>query len=198
MTLQIDKKCFNINSIAINCKLFRKDVQILESDERRKKIISILTSRQSAVSGTELSELLNVSRQVIVQDIALLRAVNKSILSTNKGYILYTNESHKHRRSFCVKHTDDQIPHELEIIVDNSGKVLDVVIEHDIYGQITVDLIINSRRDIKDFLQKLKDNKTKPLKDLTDGLHYHTVEADSEEDLDIIEEQLRKGGYLVE
>lgn len=170
---------------------------MVESDIRRKKIMEILTSKQTAISGTELSELLNVSRQVIVQDIALLRAVNKSILSTNKGYILYSNDSHKFRRSFCVKHTDDQIQLELEIIVDNNGKVLDVVVEHDIYGQITVDLIITSRRDIKDFLQKLEENKTKPLKDLTNGLHYHTIEADSEEDLDLIEQQLDKRGYLV-
>lgn len=169
----------------------------MEGDSRRKKIVDILTTSDKAISGNDLSEMLNVSRQIIVQDIALLRAVNKSILSTNKGYILYSNESQKFKRSFYVKHTDAQIAEELEIIVDNNGKVLDVVIEHDIYGQITVDLIIVSRRDIKDFLQKLKENRTKPLKDLTDGVHYHTVEADTEEDLDIIEDELNKKGFLV-
>lgn len=169
----------------------------MEGDSRRKKIIDILTTRDRAISGTDLSEILNVSRQVIVQDIALLRAVNKSILSTNKGYILYSDESKKFKRSFYVKHTDEQIAEELEIIVDNNGKVLDVVIEHDIYGQITVDLIISSRRDIKEFLQKLNASKTKPLKDLTDGCHYHTVEADTEKDLDIIENELKENGYLV-
>lgn len=175
----------------------REGEYTVEGDSRRKKIIDILSTSDKAISGTDLSEMLNVSRQVIVQDIALLRAVNKSILSTNKGYLLYNDESKKFKRSFHVKHTDEQIAEELEIIVDNNGKVLDVVIEHDIYGQITVDLIISSRRDIKEFLQKLKTNKTKPLKNLTDGCHYHTVEADTIEDLDIIEKELSEKGYLV-
>jgi len=177
--------------------MLREDEYNVEGDSRRKKIIDILTTRDRAISGNDLSELLNVSRQIIVQDIALLRAVNKSILSTNKGYILYSDESKRFKRSYYVTHTDEQIAAELEIIVDNNGKVLDVVIEHDIYGQITVDLIIASRRDIKEFLQKLKDSKTKPLKDLTEGRHYHTVEADTENDLNIIENELKEKGYLV-
>lgn len=170
---------------------------LVEGETRRKKIIDILTTSNKPISGTELSEMLAVSRQVIVQDIALLRAVNKSILSTNKGYLLYNNESKKFRKSFCVIHSDKQISDELETIVDNNGKILDVVIEHDIYGQITVDLIINSRRDIKEFISKLNSNKTKPLKNLTDGIHYHTVEVDVESDLDLIERELKKKGYLV-
>jgi len=178
--------------------MLREDEYTVEGDSRRKKIIDILTTRDRAISGNDLSELLNVSRQIIVQDIALLRAVNKSILSTNKGYILYSDESKRFKRSYYVAHTDAQIAEELEIIVDNNGKVLDVVIEHDIYGQITVDLIIASRRDIKEFLQKLQDSRTKPLKDLTDGRHYHTVEADTEKDLDIIEYELKQKGYLVD
>ena len=177
--------------------ILREDEYTMEGDSRRKKIIDILTTKDRAISGNDLSEMLNVSRQVIVQDIALLRAVNKSILSTNKGYILYSDESKRFKRSYYVAHTDEQIAQELEIIVDNNGKVLDVVIEHDIYGQITVDLIIASRRDIKEFLQKLKESKTKPLKDLTNGRHYHTVEADTKKDLDIIENELREKGYLV-
>lgn len=169
----------------------------MEGDVRREKIIDILEQSKKAVSGTELAEMLSVSRQVIVQDIALLRAVNKDILSTNKGYILYHESKSKCNRSFHVYHKDSQIEDELNTIVDNNGKVLDVVVEHDIYGQITVDLIICSRRDVKEFVEKINNNKTKPLKELTDGVHYHTVEADSEEDLDVIEMELKKKGYLI-
>lgn len=170
----------------------------MESEDRRKQILEILSSRTNPVSGTDLAEMLNVSRQVIVQDIALLRAVNKSILSTNKGYLIYSIEPRMHRRTFCVKHSDLQIKEELETIVDNCGRVLDVVIDHEIYGQITVDLIINSRRDIREFVIKLEDNSTKPLNYLTNGIHFHTVEADTEEDLDVIEAELKKKGYLIE
>ena len=169
----------------------------MEGDVRREKIIDILEKGEKPVSGTELSEMLNVSRQVIVQDIALLRAVNKSILSTNKGYILYREPKAKCNRSFHVFHDDSRIEDELNTIVDNNGKVLDVVVEHDIYGQITVDLIISSRRDVREFVEKLNANRTKPLKELTGGVHYHTVEADSEKALDVIEEELMKKGYII-
>lgn len=172
----------------------------MEGDKRREKIIELLVKSSRPVSGAELAEALCVSRQVIVQDIALLRAVNKSILSTNKGYMLFTTKKTSCRRIFCVNHSNDEIEDELNSIVDNNGKVLDVVVEHEIYGQITVDLIINSRKDVKEFLARLTacQNRSRPLNELTDGIHYHTVEAESEEDLDVIEEELRCRGYLME
>lgn len=170
----------------------------MEGGLRREKIIEILKKSTAPVSGSGLADKLNVSRQVIVQDIALLRATNKNILSTNKGYILYHDNMEKFTRTFHVCHGDNQIEDELNTIVDNSGRVLDVVVEHEIYGQITVDLIINSRRDVKDFIERLqKSSSAKPLKELTNGEHYHTVEADSEEDLDIVESELRKKKYLI-
>lgn len=170
----------------------------MEGDERRIKIMDILNNCSQPISGSELSEKLKVSRQIIVQDIALLRAVNKNIISTNKGYVLYQDSSRRFKRSFQVCHDDGLMEDELNTIVDNNGKVLDVVVEHDIYGQITVDLIIASRRDVKEFLEKINRNKTKPLYTLTDGVHYHTVEADEERDLDIIQEALREKGFLYE
>ena len=134
---------------------------------------------------------------MIVQDIALLRAVNKNILSTNKGYVLYdpSEEIQKARRTIAVSHSDEQTQDELYTIVDFGGKVLDVVIEHDIYGQITVDLILKSRQDVDEFIAKVAKSKAKPLKTLTGNKHFHTVEADSEQLLDIIEEKLREKGY---
>lgn len=110
------------------------------------------------MSGTELAKELGVSRQVIVQDIALLRAVNKNILSTNKGYVLYdpSEETQKARRTIAVSHSDEQTQDELYTIVDFGGKVLDVVIEHDIYGQITVDLILKAVRMWTNLLQRLQ------------------------------------------
>ena len=98
-----------------------------------------------------------MSRQVIVQDIALLRATNKNILSTNKGYFLYNpgKGPQKPKRSFCVQHTTEQMQDELYTIVDYGGKVLDAVVEHDIYGQITVDLMLCNRMDVDEFMEKL-------------------------------------------
>lgn len=170
----------------------------MEGVERREKIISILKNRkEEPISGTELAKQLGVSRQVIVQDIALLRAVNKNILSTTKGYLLYYQEAEKVNRCFMVKHTNDLIEDELCTIVDHGGKVLDVIVMHDIYGEIRTDLIISNRKDVYDFVKKVNEKQTVPLKELTDGTHLHTVEADSENVLDNIEVALREKGYLI-
>ena len=170
----------------------------MDGDERRKELLNILASVSEPVSGTELAGQLGVSRQVIVQDIALLRAVDKNILSTNKGYVLYhEGRKGKKKRTYKVIHADEQIRDELNTIVDEGGHVLDVVVEHDIYGQITVDLIINNRADVNAFVNKLEQNHTKSLNKLTDGVHFHTVEGDSEEILDRIEFALKEKGYLL-
>lgn len=170
----------------------------MNSKERRNQILEILKNENVPISGTELSKRLNVSRQVVVQDIALLRAVNKNILSTNKGYLLFDDgKSGKARRSICVCHRDDEILDEFFAVVDCGGRVLDVVVEHEIYGQIMVDLIINNRQDAIAYMEKTADKNTKPLNILTDGIHYHTIEADSEEVLDRIEGKLKELGILI-
>ncbi len=165
--------------------------------ERRAKILELLSTSVDAISGTELAKILGVSRQVVVQDIALLRATDKNIISTTKGYMLYVAETSKAKRCFLVKHTTAQIGDELCTIVDNGGKVLDVIVMHDIYGQIQADLNIKTRQDVYDFVEKVTERKTVPLKELTDGIHLHTVEADSEVILDRIEQELNKKKYLV-
>lgn len=168
----------------------------MEGQERREALIMLLQNSKEPISGTELAKKLKVSRQVIVQDIALLRAVNKNILSTTKGYMIYLREEQKKNRCFLVKHTNEEIEDELCTIVDNGGKVLNIIVTHDLYGEIAVDLIINNRQDVYDFIKQSKLKKTVPLKELTDGVHLHTVEADSEEILDKIEKALKDKNYL--
>lgn len=170
----------------------------MEGQERRTRLVELLDSRTAPVSGTELAKRFGVSRQVIVQDIALLRATNKNILSTNKGYVLYKpdKEELKAKRSFRVYHNAEQMKDELTTIVDYGGKVLDVVVEHDIYGQITVDLILKNRADVEEFMERIKNSKSQPLSIVTGGLHWHTVEAESEEILDKIQQKLSEKGYL--
>lgn len=171
----------------------------MSGEERREKILKLLAETEKPLSGTSLAKTLKVSRQVVVTDIALLRAVNKNILSTNKGYLIFKDEqeSGQSRRTIKVQHNDEQILDELNIIVDLGGHVLDVVVEHEIYGQITCDLIINNRRDAKQFVKQCKESNAKGLNVLTDGMHYHTIEADSEAVLDQIEEALNEKGYLI-
>lgn len=169
----------------------------MEGNKRREQLLKILNDASGPVSGGELSRLLCVSRQVIVQDIALLRASNINILSTTKGYMLYRSEQTGVKRVFHVKHTDEEIEDELCTIVDNGGKILDVLVKHEIYGQINTPLIIRNRQDVYDFVGRVKAHKIVPLKELTNGVHQHTVEADSEETLDRIEAKLSQRGYLI-
>ncbi|GFI47171.1 putative transcription repressor NiaR [Lachnospiraceae bacterium] len=171
----------------------------MDGDTRRGEIIHILSGNTSPVAGTELAARLGVSRQVIVQDIALLRAVNKNILSTNKGYILFRKDegSGTCKRTYKVMHDTGRMQEELYLIVDCGGRVLDVVVEHPIYGQIMADLIVNSRQDADNFVKQVAEYGTKPLNALTDGLHYHTVEAREEGTLGLIQEKLQREGFLV-
>ena len=158
----------------------------MDGDKRRQQIMEILNQETSPVSGAELAKRAGVSRQVVVQDIALLRAENKEIMSTNKGYVLYKPQQGAEKarvRVFRVNHDTEHMLDELQTIVDYGGRILDVSIEHALYGQISVDLIIN--------------NRDEPLKALTGGCHYHTVAADSEKNLDMIEMELQRKGYLV-
>ena len=174
----------------------------MEGTKRREEIISILEANADSglpVSGTELAKRLGVSRQVVVQDIALLRAVNKNIMSTNKGYVLFREQQAQKycKRFFKVKHASEGMQPELYAIVDCGGRLLDVEVDHPIYGQIIVDLIIHNRQDVDNFVREVKVFGTKLLSVLTEDVHYHTVEADQEEILDRIEENLARLGFLV-
>ena len=171
----------------------------MDTENRRYQILKLLENQPKPVSGTVLSNLFGVSSQVVVQDIALLRAENKEILSTNKGYVLIkpVEESGVIKRVFRVTHSLENMEDELNCIVDNGGYVLDVLVDHDLYGQISGLLNLSNRAEVAEFIQKVKVSKSKPLKVLTDEIHYHTVEAKSVEILDRIEKKLDAMGMLV-
>lgn len=165
--------------------------------ERRKKIMELLADTNQPVNGATLSAKLKVSRQIIVADIASLRSDGKPIISTNRGYIIDSPDSHQGvcRRAIAVRHNDAQMETELNTIVDYGGTVLNVVISHDVYGQLTADLVLRNRLDVAEFMDKIRNSKSGPLKNLTDGRHVHVIEANSEALLDIIEEKLRENGF---
>ena len=157
--------------------------------DRRNEIVKIIQKSPSPVPARSLAASCQVSRQVIVQDIALLRAAGYDIISTNRGYIL--NSLGQVERVFKVRHTNEQMEEELNAIVD-------MVVNHRIYGRMEAELNISSRRKIALFLEDIKHGSSSPLSSITSGYHYHTVSADSRETLDAIEEMLRQRGFLVE
>ncbi|MGL4913358.1 MAG: transcription repressor NadR [Romboutsia sp.] len=165
--------------------------------DRREKIIDILRNSDQAKSGTNLANELNVSRQLIVGDIALLRASGKDIISTPKGYILNNNSEDGYIvKTIACKHSKDLIEDELNLIVDEGSTIVNVIVEHSVYGQLTGDLHISSRRDVKDFMKKLNLVDINPLAELTDGVHLHTIKVKSEEAFEEVIKILKEKGYL--
>lgn len=163
--------------------------------QRREEILKLIEGSSVPVSGSVLSKQVGVSRQIIVQDIALLKASGVDILSTNKGYVLQTPE--RASRVMKVVHSDDEVGDELNTIVDLGGTVENVFVWHRIYGKIEAQLSIGSRRNVSEYLESLKTGRSSPLKNVTSEYHYHTITAETEEILDLIEAELDKKGYLV-
>ena len=172
----------------------------LIGEERRNEILKILSESTEAVPGSKLAKMLGVSRQVIVTDMALLRAERNDIIATNSGYVISgkTEGAKGERRVFKVSHTDEQLESELSAIVDLGGTVLDVFIEHKVYGTISAPLNISSKRDIQNFIADLKSGVSTPLKNITNNFHYHTIEAKNSKVLDEIADSLQKKGFLIE
>lgn len=168
----------------------------MKTEERRTEIINILRGADAPVAAKELAARFHVSRQVIVQDLAVIRASTPGILSTNRGYVMQQESGFS--REFKVCHTEDDAERELNLIVDCGGCVKNISISHRVYGRITVELEINSRQDVREFIEALNDSKSTLLTNATSGYHYHLVEASGEARLDLIERQLQEAGLLVE
>ncbi len=166
----------------------------MSGENRRENIIHILQSSDAPVSGVSLAKQLDVSRQVIVQDIALLRAKDYQILSTNRGYVLAREKECS--RVFKVIHSDQEVETELQTIIDLGGWVKDVFVYHKIYGVVKAEMNLHSRRDIAEYRKDLESGKSTLLKNVTAGYHYHTVIAEDEQTLDLIQDALAKVGFL--
>ena len=165
------------------------------AEKRRKEIVTLLLSSKEPISGGQLAERFGKSRQIIVQDITLLKGLGYDIISTHYGYLL--QKSPLVERVFKVKHSTEQTEDELNTVVDLGGTVVDVFVWHKVYGKISAQLNIFSRHNIKQFIEGVRTGKSIELMNVTGGYHYHTVRADSEEIMDRIAEALTSKGYVV-
>lgn len=170
----------------------------MNSEQRRNAIIEILENSAMPVSAANLAEKFGVTRQIIVADIALLRAAGHIIRAEHKGYVSEKRDTSVLFKKFAVKHGKDDVRDEFYIIVDNGGRVLDVTVEHPVYGKISAELNIASRYDADMFVEKMNITDVNPLSLLTHGLHIHTVAARSEESFIRIREKLTEKGIFIE
>lgn len=162
---------------------------------RQKKIIELLTATKTPISGGKFSEILSASRQIIVHDIATLRMSGYDIIPTHRGYVLGSTPLAE--RQFMIRHDEDKTNDELMTIIENGGVVLDVFIDHDVYGKISAPLNLFSAEDVESFRRRVAKSKSQSLLSLTSGYHYHTVRAENEEVMNKIEKALMEKGYTV-
>lgn len=168
--------------------------------QRRQQLKKKLMEASDPISGSIMAVELGVSRQVIVQDIALLRAGGESIISTAQGYVMINKlvEQKAKKIIACQHNGGSQMSRELYIIVELGGTILDVIVEHPLYGELKAVLMLKNSKDVDSFLLKLKACKAEPLSVLTNGVHLHTIEAKDTETLKKIEEELGKLEILLQ
>ncbi|KAB3529285.1 transcription repressor NadR [Alkaliphilus pronyensis] len=171
----------------------------MNNEERRKTIMYKLLSNSKPIKGTELANEFNVSRQVIVQDIALLRASGNDIIATPQGYIIMKENTGKIIKTIISKHHSyEEMEEELQILIDYGAKIIDVIVEHPIYGEIRTVLDIAYKNELEEFMSKIKKNNAEPLASLTDGVHIHTIEVPCEKSFKKLKEQLLEKDYLIQ
>lgn len=169
----------------------------MNSKERRKYIEDILRKTNMPQKGHVLSEELGVTRQVIVKDIAILRAEGKKIIATPEGYLMPSEEKNLIKKIMAFSHKADDIEDELKTIVKFGGVVEDVIIEHSVYGEIKGMLMIKTFYDVENFIKKINEHKAEPLLILTGGIHLHTISAENDEIMNNITKELKNKMYLL-
>lgn len=163
--------------------------------ERRNAIYRVL-SADTPISATALAGRFGVTRQVVVGDIALLRAEGRSVIATPRGYIIPVPDGFL--RTIACVHNAQQTRDELNAMVDCGCTVIDVVVEHPVYGQLTAPLAISSRYDVEQFIEKMASASASPLSALTEGIHLHTLSCPDAQVFDHLCDKLREMGMLFE
>ena len=169
----------------------------MTANERREEIIRNLVKEKKAIKGSELAIYFNVTRQVIVKDIAILRAAGKNIIATPDGYMINDNLDNRVKSVIAVNHTEDEMENELEIIIKYGGIIEDVIVEHPLYGEIRGIFKIKNFNDLNKFTGYFEKIDAKPLSALTNGVHLHTISADSEENMELIKSELSEKGFIL-
>lgn len=168
----------------------------MASTKRREDIIRLLMTSNLPIKGTDLAKKFGVTRQIIVKDIAILRASGNSIIATPDGYI-YNAINNKIKSIIAVNHNINETISELETVVKYGGTIEDVIIEHPLYGEIRGNLMIKNLYDLNKFQDEFNNKNVKPLSNLTNGIHLHTISADREEDIESIKLELKQKGFLL-
>ena len=175
-----------------------KGVLLMTAEQRRSRISARLHEAHQPISATALAKELGVSRQIIVGDVALLRAAGQAITATARGYVIPDAGETGLPRQVACRHDGTGTRDELNAMVDNGCTVLDVIVDHPVYGQLTGPLQLSSRYDVQQFLDRCAQSDARPLSDLTEGIHLHTISCPDEASYEHLKARLRELGFLAE
>jgi uncharacterized protein len=166
---------------------------------RRGKIVTMLREGRRSITGSELAEHFGVSRQAIVNDMAIIRAGGGEISGSPLGY-RWDGDAPPEGvfATLACKHDREGAQKELEMLVAHGCTVLDVVVDHELYGEIQVDLMIASHHDVERFFEAMARADAQPLSSLTEGVHLHHVRAPGSVALESARQDLALLGYLLE
>lgn len=167
----------------------------MEGTKRRTAILSALANAEKPISASRFAKELGVSRQIIVGDVALLRASGEAIIATARGYLL-EQPADKMISKIAVQHNKAQTEEELLLIVENGGEVIDVIVEHPLYGELVGGLHLKTKSDVARFMKDYQKAQTSLLSELTNGIHLHTIAYETPEDLAKIKAVLLKHHIL--
>lgn len=170
----------------------------MEKELRQAKVLELIRETKTPLSAGKLGKMLGVSRQLIVGDIALLRASGEKIFATPRGYLLEEAKEKGMTAQIACIHTRDEMEEELNIIVDEGGEVVDVIIEHPIYGELRGNLHLMTRHDVREFIDSCQAQEAPLLSNLSNGVHLHTIRIKDTETIERIEKHLRQAHLLYE
>ncbi len=172
-------------------------VEMRERTDRQRQLLSALADSPEPLTGSELAQRCGVTRQVVVHDIALLRAAGDNILSTPRGYRLQPTEPKMGRYAVSVNHSPEMTEVELNTFVDCGVQVVDVQVEHPVYGELRGSLDLSSRRDVEMFMRRIREDKASLLSSLTAGTHMHNLSSLHRGDVEEAIRRLQAVGVVV-
>jgi len=168
----------------------------MNSIDRRENIIKLLLESNEPIKGSVIAKKYSVTRQVIVKDIAILRAKGKNIIATPDGYMINKNEN-KVKAIIAVTHNEEEMFNEMSIVIKYGGTIEDVIVEHPLYGQMAGMLMIKNYNELNKFVEKYQEQRARLLSVLTNGVHLHTISAENQDDINLIISELKKYNFIV-
>ena len=168
----------------------------MNAAQRRECILEKLSGADAPVSASTLAAEMGVSRQIVVGDVALLRAGGTQIDATPRGYQLHPAEKGYTAILACVHSTEDGMRRELYTVVDQGGTVVDVAVENSLYGEIRANLNLASRYDVDNFIRQAQTAPESLLSRMTGGVHLHTLRCPDQESFVRIRAALDEQGLL--